>query len=132
MKSSVSVCRERFYAGREAGWGAQVMEQPITGIITFNDVDLSPEELMGDFSHDGLRPGKQLGTVGLWCALHGEAILQAGMHHLEAQFDFESLRDQLEKQDVRTMKPFTNFTYLRHVYGRRAGGRLMTNASGTP
>jgi hypothetical protein len=110
------VCRERFYAGREAGWGAQVMEQPVTGIITFNDVDLSPEELMGDFSHDGLSPREKLGTVGLWCALHGEAILQAGMHHLEAQFDFESLRDQLEKEDVRTMKPFTNFTYLRQAF----------------
>jgi hypothetical protein len=110
------VCRERFYAGREAGWGAQVMEQPVTGIITFNDVDLSPEELMGDFSHEGLSPRKQLGTVGLWCALHGEAILQAGMHHLEAQFDFDSLRDQLEKEDVRTMKPFTNFSYLRQAF----------------
>jgi hypothetical protein len=110
------VCRERFYAGKEAGWGAQVMEQPVTGIITFNDVDLSPEELMGDFSHEGLTPRDRLGTVGLWCALHGEAILQAGMHHLEAQFDFESLRDQLEREDVRTMKPFTNFSYLRQAF----------------
>lgn len=110
------VCRERFYAGKEAGWGAQVMEQPVTGIITFNDVDLSPEELMGDFSHEGLAAREKLGTVGLWCALHGEAILQAGMHHLEAQFDFESLRDQLEREDVRTMKPFTNFTYLRQAF----------------
>ncbi|HEX3358078.1 MAG TPA: hypothetical protein VHS31_13990 [Tepidisphaeraceae bacterium] len=110
------VCRERFYAGKEAGWGAQVMEQPVTGIITFNDVDLSPEELVGDFSHELLAKRKTLGTVGLWCALHGEAILQAGMHHLEAQFDFESLRDQLEKEDVRTMKPFTNFTYLRQAF----------------
>jgi hypothetical protein len=92
------------------------MEQPVTGIITFNDVDLSPEELMGDFSHEGLTPRDRLGTVGLWCALHGEAMLQAGMHHLEAQFDFESLRDQLEREDVRTMKPFTNFTYLRQAF----------------
>lgn len=109
-------CRERFYAGKEAGWGAQVMEQPYTGIITFNDVDLSPEELMGDFSHDGLAPREKLGTVGLWCALHGEAFLQAGMHHLEAQFDFESLRDQLQEAGVKTMKPFTNFPYLRQAF----------------
>ena len=45
--------RERFYAGAEAGWGAQVMEQHATGITTFNDVDMSPEELMGDFAHNG-------------------------------------------------------------------------------
>jgi hypothetical protein len=112
-------CRERFYAGKDAGWGAQVMEQPVTRIITFNDVDLSPEELVGDFSHLGLPPrekGERLGTVGLWCALHGDSFLQAGMHHLEAQFDFESLRKQLETHGVKTMKPFTNFTYLRQAF----------------
>lgn len=109
-------CRERFYAGKEAGWGAQVMEQPYTGIITFNDVDLSPEELMGDFSHDGLVPKQALGTVGLWCGLHGEAFLQAGMHHLEAQFDFKSLHTQLESKGVKMMKPFTNFPHLTQAF----------------
>jgi hypothetical protein len=29
------VCRERFYAGREAGWGAQVLEQPNARIVVF-------------------------------------------------------------------------------------------------
>ena len=111
------VCRERFYAGREAGWGAQVMEQPVCGIITFNDVDLSPEELMGDFSHDGLAPSQHLGTVGLWCALHGEAFLQSGMHHLECQFDFDALREQMESTaGVKVMKPFTNFPFLRQAF----------------
>ena len=109
-------CRERFYAGREAGWGAQVMEQPITGIITFNDVDLTPDELLGDFSHDGLAERNSLGTVGLWCGLHGDSFLQAGMHHLEAMFDFEALRKQLEEDGVKIMKPFTNFTYLRQAF----------------
>jgi len=111
------VCRERFYAGLEAGWGAQVMEQPNTGIVTFNDVDLSPEELMGDFSHDGLAPKPALGTVGLWCGLHGDSFLQAGMHHLECQFDFEQLRLQLEQEHgIKTMKPFTDYSYLRQAF----------------
>ncbi len=110
-------CRERFYAGKDAGWGAQVMEQPVTRIITFNDVDLSAEELMGDFSHDGLKPKDALGTVGLWCGLHGEAFLQAGMHHLECMFDFDALKEQLEKEHgIRTMKPFTDFAYLRQAF----------------
>jgi hypothetical protein len=109
-------CRERFYAGREAGWGAQVMEQTNAGIITFNDVDLTPDELMGDFSHDGLQERDKLGTVGLWCALHGDSFLEAGMHHLEAQFDFDSLVEQLAQQDVKTMKPFTNFPFLRQAF----------------
>ncbi|WP_020471700.1 hypothetical protein [Zavarzinella formosa] len=109
-------CRERFYAGREAGWGAQVLEQPNTGIVIFADVDLSPEEVTGDFSHEPLPHRKELGTVGLWCALHGEAFLQAGMHHLECQFDFNAAREQLKPQGVDSMKPFTDFAYLRQAF----------------
>ena len=109
-------CRERFYAGAEAGWGAQVLEQAVTGITIFADVDLSDEEIKGDFAHDGLAPRKELGTVGLWCGLHGEAALQAGMHHLECQFDFNSLKDQLEAASIRTMDPFTNFPFLTQAF----------------
>ena len=110
-------CRERFYAGREAGWGAQVMEQPIAGIITFNDVDLTPDELIGDFGHDGLQEQNSLGTVGLWSGLHGDSFLQSGMHHLAAMFDFNSLTKQLaENAAVKTMKPFSDFPYLRQAF----------------
>jgi hypothetical protein len=110
-------CRERFYAGREAGWGAQVLEQPVTGIVVFADVDMSPEELQGDFAHGGF-PGQRsdLGTVGLWCALHGEAFLQAGMHHLECQFDFAALREQLAGEGIGMMPPFTNFPFLTQCF----------------
>jgi hypothetical protein len=109
--------RERFYAGAEAGWGAQVCEQPNAGIITFNDVDLSPEELMNDFAHNPLPERKELGTVGLWCALHGESFLQAGMHHLECQFDFDALKAQMETEaGIKVMKPFTDFSYLRQAF----------------
>ncbi|HEY0981488.1 hypothetical protein [Schlesneria sp.] len=112
------VCRERFYAGREAGWGAQVIEHPVTGVTIFADVDLSPEELAQDFSHEPLPARAQLGTVGLWCALHGEAFLQAGMHHLECQFDFSATRDQLKEAGIDTMPPFTDFPYLRQAFTR--------------
>lgn len=109
-------CRERFYAGAEAGWGAQVLEQSNTHITIFADVDLSPDEVQGDFAHNVMEPRQELGTVGLWCGLHGEAILQAGMHHLECQFDFESLKAQLEAASIKTMDPFTNFNHLRQAF----------------
>jgi hypothetical protein len=57
-----------------------------------------------------------LGTVGLWCKLHGEAFLQAGMHHLECQFDFEAAKVQLASSGVASMKPFTDFDYLRQAF----------------
>jgi len=109
-------CRERFYAGKEAGWGAQVLEDPMTGVVIFADVDLSPEEVAQDFSHEPLPPRDKLGTVGLWCKLHGEAFLQAGMHHLECQFDFNAARDGLKEVGVDSMKPFTDFAYLRQAF----------------
>ncbi|HVJ69399.1 MAG TPA: hypothetical protein VM510_15555 [Caulifigura sp.] len=109
-------CRERFYAGKEAGWGAQVLEEPLTGVVIFADVDLSPEEVAQDFSHEPLAPRDTLGTVGLWCKLHGEAFLQAGMHHLECQFDFDAARDELKEVGVASMKPFTDFPYLRQAF----------------
>ncbi len=110
--------RERFYAGREAGWGAQVIEHPVTGVTIFADVDLSPEEVSQDFSHEPLSPRDELGTVGLWCELHGEAFLQAGLHHLECQFDFSATRDQLAAAGIETMPPFTDLPYLRQAFTR--------------
>ncbi|HEY1065406.1 MAG TPA: hypothetical protein VGE52_04830 [Pirellulales bacterium] len=108
--------RERFYAGRDAGWGAQVLEHPGTNVVIFADVDLSPEEVVGDFATNPLPPREKLGTVGLWCALHGEAFLQAGMHHLECQFDYHAATAQLERAGVKTMPPFTNFPYLKQCF----------------
>jgi hypothetical protein len=108
--------RERYYAGAEAGWGAQISEQSNVGIVVFADVDLMPDETQIDFSSKRLAPAPRLGTVGLWAGLHGESFLQAGMHHLEARFDFEQLRAQLERQGVHTMKPFSNFEFLRQAF----------------
>ncbi len=112
------VCRERFYAGSEAGWGAQVLEQATCGLVVFADVDLRPNETDLDFAHIALPQEERLGTVGLWCALHGESLLGAGMHHLEAQFAFERLRDDLAVMGVGMMKPFSNFHHLRQAFTR--------------
>jgi hypothetical protein len=108
--------RERYYAGAEAGWGAQVSEQPVVGIVVFADVDLLPGETQVDFSARKLPPAPRLGTVGLWVGLHGESFLEAGMHHLEARFDFDQLRDQLKQSGLNTMKPFSDFPFLRQAF----------------
>jgi hypothetical protein len=108
--------RERYYAGAEAGWGAQILEQPVAGIVVFADVDLMPDETQIDFSSQRLPSAPALRTVGLWCGLHGDSFLQAGMHHLEARFDFVRLRDQLAAEGVNTMRPFSDFDFLRQAF----------------
>jgi len=117
-------CRERFYAGAEAGWGAQVLEHSGCGFVIFADVDMSGDEVKGDFAHEGFATrfaaradGKDgLGTVGLWVALHGESLLEAGMHHLECQFDWHALTEQLGEKGVGMMAPFTTFPFLRQAF----------------
>lgn len=109
-------CRERFYAGREAGWGAQVMENPACRLVLFLDVDLGPDEIAGDFAHESLPELTKLGTIGLWCGLHGDSILHSGMHHLEAQFMFDSLKDDLAKIGVNMMDPFSFLPHLKQAF----------------
>lgn len=108
--------RERFYAGAEAGWGAQVMETPAVGIVVFADVDLLPGEVDGDYAAKRLPDVPQVGTVGLWCGLHGDSFLQAGMHHLEARFNHPLLKEQLEAEGIRTMQPFSDFPFLKQAF----------------
>lgn len=108
--------RERFYAGAEAGWGAQVLEQPEARLIIFADVDLTPQETNVDFAARSLPDLKKPGTVGLWCALHGDSILEAGMHHLEAKFDFDHLQRSLKTDSIHFMNPFSDFPHLRQAF----------------
>ena len=109
-------CRERFYAGVEAGWGAQVMENANAGLVLFLDVDLAPDEVAVDFAHQTLPGEDELGTIGLWCELHGDSILKAGMHHLELQFNFDDLKRDLDSLGVGMMDPFSNFPYLKQAF----------------
>lgn len=108
--------REQFYAGEEAGWGAQVAENPDIDVVLFLDVDLLSEEKGTDFMDDDLPfPGK-FGTVGLWCALHGDSILEAGLHHLAIRSDFEDLTQVLRDTGIQMMNPFSNFPYLKQAF----------------
>ncbi|MFL6077093.1 MAG: hypothetical protein ACJ73S_27175 [Mycobacteriales bacterium] len=108
--------RERFYAGDEGGWGAQVLEHRGCGAVVFADVDLSPEEAGVDFAAMTLPATGELGTVGLWCALHGESVLAAGMHHLEGQFEFDLMRDDMAALGVGHLPPFSDFPHLRQAF----------------
>jgi hypothetical protein len=38
------------------------------------------------------------------------------MHHLEARFDFDALRTQLEQRGITSMKPVSDFEFLRQSF----------------
>lgn len=108
--------RERFYAGAQAGWGAQLLEQPTCRIVIFADVDLGSDEVLTDFTSEALPPKEDLGTVGLWCALHGESMLDAGMHHLACKFDFDALKEGIAKWGIKMLDPFSDFPFLKQAF----------------
>ncbi len=106
------VCRERFYAGAEAGWGAQVLEHPKSRVVIFADVDIAPEELDLDFSESQLTERNTLGTIGLWCGLHGSSIAEAGMHHIECEFLCQKVKSDAIAAGFPVMNPFTELPML--------------------
>ena len=110
------ILRERFYAGVDAGWGAQVLEHPVSKVVLFCDVDMAPHELNIDFSSVQLPPQVSLGTIGIWCALHGDSIGKAGLHHLEAEFDFEKTRSLFEASGTKVMPAFTDLPMLKQAF----------------
>jgi hypothetical protein len=105
-------CRELFYAGHAAGWGSQILEQPALGAVIFADIDLAPDELDIDFAHLHLQPLPFLKRAGLWCALHGESMLEAGLNHLECMYDHTRMQSQLEAAGIAFMQPFSDFPHL--------------------
>ncbi len=110
------VSRERFYAGEEAGWGAQVLEHPVSRVVIFADLDLTSDELKIDFETAELTERDTLGTLGLWCALHGSSIAAAGMHHLEAEYDFGVVISLLKEAEFGVMPPFTDLPILKQAF----------------
>lgn len=115
--------RERLFAGPQAGWGAQIFEQPVEGIVVAAGVDLLPEETVIDFSRHPLPPASSLGDVGLWVGLHGESFLEAGLHQLDARFDFNLAREQLDTAGFGALTPCSEFDFFKQAF--TAGERWL-------
>lgn len=104
--------REMLYAGELAGWGSQILEQPVLKSTIFADVDLAPHELDVDFAHEALPELDRHRRAGLVSALHGESILEAGLNHVAGLFEQRTLRAQLEREGIRMMAPFSDMPHL--------------------
>ena len=104
--------REMLYAGDMAGWGSQVLEQPVIGSTIFADVDLAPHEVDLDFAHETLPPLEKHRRAGILCALHGESILEQGLNHVACFYDQKAMRAQMAGLGIRMMPPFSDMPHL--------------------
>ncbi len=71
-----------------------------------------------DYAQVQLTPRDALGTIGLWCGLHGSSIAASGMHHLECEFDFPAAQAGLEAAGFAVMPPFTDLPMLKQAFTR--------------
>lgn len=106
------VRREVIYAGDLAGWGSQILEQPVLNSTIFADVDLTPHELGMDLANNCLSPLPRHRRAGLVCALHGESMLEGGLNHVAGLYDSRRLRAQLKFENVAFMPPFSDMPHL--------------------
>ncbi|MEE4155269.1 MAG: hypothetical protein V2I27_14015 [Erythrobacter sp.] len=104
--------REMLYAGDMAGWGSQVLEQPVIGSTIFADVDLAPHEVELDFAHEPLPPLDKHRRAGILCALHGESILEQGLNHVACFYDQQTMRNQMAELGIKMMPPFSDMPHL--------------------
>jgi hypothetical protein len=81
------------HAHDDGGWGAIVLDASATGIAphTLLCVDLAPHELTLGACAGALSPLTWLGPPGLWCGLHGESLLEAGLCSASAAYDLGAL-----------------------------------------
>jgi hypothetical protein len=98
----------RFHAGAEVGWGAQVLEQPACRVTVL--VDLAPDEVAGDSEP----------RLDLWCTLHGESMLIAGLHHFIDRFVPVQTAGLMAEWDVKMMTPFAS---VRRTMAQEQGWR---------
>ncbi|MFO0451743.1 MAG: hypothetical protein ACK52I_24340 [Pseudomonadota bacterium] len=104
--------REMLYAGELAGWGSQVLEQPVLKSTIFADVDLAPHEVDVDFAHEQLPDLDRHRRAGIVSTLHGESILEGGLNHVAGLYDQAQFRRIAAAEGVRTMPPFSTFPFL--------------------
>ncbi len=108
--------RETYSAGDQAGWGAQVMENPVRPFVVFCDVDMADDEQEFDLATEGFEPLDEMGSIGLWVGLHGESMLQAGLHHLAIRVNFERAIQDLDTREISCMPPFSDLDFLRQSF----------------
>lgn len=76
-----------------ANWGAELLDASATAAAPYTllCLDLAAHEHTLKGAEAGLSPLTWLGPPGLWCGLHGESLLEAGLCCVSAAYDLSAL-----------------------------------------
>ena len=106
--------RERFYAGADAGWGAQILEHPVSRVVIFADVDITADELNTDFGITALPPSESLDKNCPCRGCHDAAYCLVVMTHVEAAFLCCFLRYLLTPDVDCILNTYTHHEAMQH------------------
>ena len=82
-----------------------VMEHRTLRSVVLLKVDAVAADLIEDLGHVRLSPLTWHGQSGLWCAVHGESILEGGMSYIAARYDVAVVREFFEQEEIELLTP---------------------------
>jgi hypothetical protein len=82
-----------------------VMEHRTLRTVVLLKVDAVAPETREDLGRVRLSPSTRYGQSGLWCAVHGESILEGGMSHIAASYDAVAVRDFFKQEEIELLAP---------------------------
>jgi hypothetical protein len=96
---------ERREVMRTGDWASQVMEHPVLRSSLTVDGDIGEHQSDSHWPDGPLFPLMWHASAGLWVALHGEGLLEGGLHHLACRFDRGAFTRIMNRENVALMAP---------------------------
>jgi len=105
----IDVLSETPSAGQDAesGRAALVMEHEALRTVVLLKVDTIAADTMKSLGQIRLCPTTWHGQSGLWCAIHGESILEGGMSHIAARYAAPAVQNFFAQEGVELLPPFS-------------------------
>lgn len=92
--------------GAESGRAALVMERRSPQALVLLKVDTTAGDTTESLGQTRLSPTTWHGQSGLWCAMHGESILEGGMSSVGAHYDAAAVQNLLVQDGIEMLPPF--------------------------
>ena len=86
-------------------WASQLLRHVTLDACVAVDADLGPRERPEDIGKSPVKPLIWHGPAGLWSALHGEGLLEGGLHRLACRFDRTAIARILRADAVDLLAP---------------------------